>query len=210
MGLDDSHTVGTDSAGDPIAAAKHAARQRAREARECLDLTVCREHAVSIAALLLGLPELGGVATVLTYAALPAELDPSLAIDALRARGVRIAYTRIEAPGVLGLHSVHDGTELVPGPLSIRQPSEDSPRVAHDEIDIVIVPGVAFDERGARLGYGGGYFDRLLPLLREDCVRIGVAFDEQLIPEIPAQEHDEHVDIVVTPTRVIRPKRRAG
>lgn len=191
---------------DPIAAAKHAARQRAQEARECLDLTVCRKHAMAIAEHLLALPELTGAATVLTYAAMPAEIDPSLAIRDLRERGVRIAYTRIEAPGILGMHVVESETELVPGPLSIRQPSEGSPRVAHEEIDAVIVPGVAFAETGARLGYGGGYFDRLLPMLREDCVRIGVAFDEQLLPEIPAEGHDAYVDLVVTPTRVMRPK----
>lgn len=194
---------------DPVAAAKHAARQRAQETRACLDLTVCRKHAASIADHLLALPELASATMVLTYAALPAELDPSLAIDALRARGVRIAYTRIEAPGVLCIHIVDDETALVPGPLSIRQPAEDSPRVAPGEIDAVIVPGVAFDEAGARLGYGGGYFDRLLPMLRADCARIGIAFDEQLLPKIPAEEHDEHVDLVVTPTRVIR-SGRAG
>lgn len=187
---------------DPIAAAKQAARQRARDARESLDLTVCREHAVSIARQLLALPQLGGAKTILTYAALPAELDPSLAIEALRARGVAIAYTRIEAPGVLWMHLVDDETDLVPGPLFIRQPAESSPRVAAVDVDAVIVPGVAFDERGARLGYGGGYFDRLLPTLRDDCFRIGIAFDEQILDEIPAEEHDEHVDVVVTPTRV--------
>ena len=192
---------------DPIAAAKHAARRRAREARDCLDLAVCREHASSIASYLLALEELGGAATVLAYAALPAELDPSLAIEALRARGVRVAYTRIEAPGVLGMHVVDDEAELIPGPLGIRQPAADAPRVRHDEIDAVIVPGVAFDEHGARLGYGGGYFDQLLVLLRPDCARIGIAYDEQLLEEIPREEHDEHVDIVVTPTRVIRPTR---
>jgi 5-formyltetrahydrofolate cyclo-ligase len=196
-------------AADAIFAAKHAARQRAREARDCLDLAVCQEHAVSVARLLLSLPELAGVSTVLTYAALPAELDPARAIDALRQRGVRIAYTRIEAPGVLALHVIDSDTELLPGPLAIRQPSEASPRISPEQIDAVIVPGVAFDETGARLGYGGGYFDRLLPMLRQDCTRIGVAFDEQILPEIPAEEHDEHVDIVVTPARVIRPRRRA-
>jgi 5-formyltetrahydrofolate cyclo-ligase len=190
---------------DPIASAKHAARERARETRECLDLTVCREHAASVARLLLELPELDGVTTVLTYAALPAELDPSIAIARLRQRGVRIAYTRIESPGTLVVHEVDSETELIPGPLSIRQPSADSPRIPHEEIDAVIVPGVAFDATGARLGYGGGYFDRLLPMLRPDCARIGVAFDEQLLSEIPAEEHDEHVDVVVTPTRVLRP-----
>ncbi len=192
---------------DPIAAAKRAARMRAREARACLDAAVCREHASSIAAQLLALPELGGVKVVLTYAALPAELDPSAAIEALRARGVRIAYPRIEAPGVLGMHEVAAESELVPGPLSIRQPAADTPRIGAAEIDAVIVPGVAFDEHGARLGYGGGYYDQLLPRLRSDCTRIGIVFDEQLLGEIPCEEHDQHVDVVVTPTRVIRPAR---
>jgi 5-formyltetrahydrofolate cyclo-ligase len=199
-----------DPASDAVAAAKHAVRVRAREARESLDLTVVREHASSLAERLLALPELDGVATVLTYAATPEEIDPSLAVDALRAQGVRIAYTRIEAPGVLGIHAVASGAELVPGPLSIRQPRADAPRVICDEIDAVIVPGVAFDVDGARLGYGGGYFDRLLPMLRLDCARIGVAFDEQLLDEIPAEEHDEHVDLVVTPTRVIRPSTQSS
>ena len=195
------------SAADSILAAKHAARVRAREARECLDLTVCRAHAASLAERLLALPELASAGVLLTYAALPAEIDPSLAIDDLRARGMRIAYTRIEAPGMLGLHEVASEVELIPGPLGIRQPSRDTPRVAHESVDAVIVPGVAYDESGLRLGYGGGYFDRLLPLLRPDCVRIGVAFDEQLVASIPAEEHDAQVDIVVTPSRTIRPQR---
>jgi 5-formyltetrahydrofolate cyclo-ligase len=189
---------------DAIAAAKHAVRQRVQQARECLDLTVCRAHAVSVAQLLLDLPELADVQSVLSYAAMPAELDPSFAITALRQDAVRIGYTRIEAPGVLGVHIVEGETQLIPGPLSIRQPAEDLPRLPFDQIDAVLVPGVAFDESGARLGYGGGYFDRLLPLLRDDCARIGVAFDEQILEEIPAEEHDAFVDVVVTPTRVIR------
>ncbi|NTU70410.1 MAG: 5-formyltetrahydrofolate cyclo-ligase [Coriobacteriia bacterium] len=208
MSFDESLAADTPEP-DAITAAKHAARQRAREVRDCLDLDVCREHAASIATALSELRELGRVTTVLTYAALPAELDPSLAIDALRARGVRIAYTRIEGEGVLVMHEVSVESELIPGPLAIRQPSPDSPVVAHDAIDAVILPGVAFSEDGARLGYGGGYFDRLLPMLRRDCARIGVAFDEQILSEIPMREHDQHVDVIVTPTRVIRPPRRA-
>ena len=196
-------------AAEAVAAAKHSARVRAQEARTCLDLNVCRAHAFSLAERLLALPELATVGIVLSYAAMPAEIDPILATDALRARGVRIAYTRIEAPGILGIHEVADETALIPGPLSIRQPAQDSPRAACDSIDAVIVPGVAFDETGARLGYGGGYNDRLLPTLRDDCVRIGIAFDEQVLAEIPAEEHDEYVDIVVTPTRVIRPGGRS-
>lgn len=193
---------------DPIAAAKHAARVRAREAREALDLTVCRAHAASLAERLLALPELAGAKMVLAYAALPAEIDPGLAVDGLRRRGTRIAYTRIEAPGVLGLHEVDSEADLIPGPLGISQPSADAPRVEHAAIDAVIVPGVAFDESGKRLGYGGGYFDRLLPLLRPDCVRLGVAFDEQLLDHIPAEDHDVDMHIILTPSRTIRLQRQ--
>jgi 5-formyltetrahydrofolate cyclo-ligase len=64
---------------------------------------------------------------------------------------------------------------------------------------------VAFDERGMRLGYGGGYYDRLLPRLRPGCLRIGLAFEEQILAEIPAESHDAMVDLIVTQTRAIRP-----
>ncbi len=65
-------------------------------------------------------------------------------------------------------------------------------------IDVVIVPGVAFTEAGDRLGQGGGWYDRLLAEVRDDCVAIGVAFDEQLVDELPTDEHARQVDVVVT------------
>jgi len=189
---------------DPLAAAKRAARIGAQEARACLSRVECRTHAAAIADALLALPELARVRTILVYSALPAELDPALAVTTLRTRGVRVAYPRIEAPGVLGLHVVDHELELVPGPFGLSQPNDHALRARHDSIDAVIVPGVAFDESGRRLGYGGGYYDRLLPMLRPGCVRIGIAFDEQLLPRIPSEEHDVDVDMVVTPSRVIR------
>jgi len=161
--------------------------------------------AEDLARALLALPELAAVQTVLAHAALPNELDPLPAIWLLRKRGVRIAYPRIEAPGVLDLHFVDHEFDLVPGPFGLAQPTAHAPRTPHTLIDAVIVPGVAFDERGTRLGYGGGYYDRLLPMCRPDCVRIGVAFDEQLLAHIPAEDHDASMDVIVTPTRVLRP-----
>ncbi|HEY5539953.1 MAG TPA: 5-formyltetrahydrofolate cyclo-ligase [Coriobacteriia bacterium] len=188
-----------------VAQAKRAARARARQARDRVHQTERRAAAHALAYVLLELPELLGAATILGYAALPNELDPMPAIWRLRKRGVRIAYPRIEAPGVLGMHYVDHEMDLVPGPFGLAQPSEHAPHVAHDLIDGVIIPGVAFDEQGTRLGYGGGYYDRLLPMMRPDCVRIGIAFDEQVLPHIPTEEHDECVDVVVTPARIIRP-----
>jgi len=197
------------SSTDDVAAAKHAARARAREARDTVAVAERRLSAQVLSHALLELPELEIARVVLAYAALPNEIDPAPAIWRLRARGAAIAYPRIEAPGVLGLHLVGHELELVAGPFGLAQPSEHSPRAARSSIDAVILPGVAFDECGRRLGYGGGYYDRLLPTLRPDCLRIGIAFDEQLLEEIPSEEHDAQVHIVVTPSRVIRVSKNA-
>ncbi|MDR3687367.1 MAG: 5-formyltetrahydrofolate cyclo-ligase [Coriobacteriia bacterium] len=190
---------------EAVAQAKRAARSRARLARDSVQQTERRSAAHELAFVLLELPELSSVATILAYAALPNELDPMPAIWRMRKRGVRIAYPRIEAPGVLGMHYVDHEMELVPGPFGLAQPSEHAGHAPHQCIDAVIVPGVAFDVQGTRLGYGGGYYDRLLPMMRPECVRIGVAFDEQVLEHIPTEDHDECVDIVVTPARIIRP-----
>jgi 5-formyltetrahydrofolate cyclo-ligase len=193
------------AAEEAIARAKREARARARQARDQVIASERRTAAEQLAEALLALPELAAVSVVLAYASLPNELDPALAVLRLRQRGARIAYPRIESPGVLGMHYVDHEVELEPGPFGLAQPKSHALRAPHEAIDAVIVPGVAFDVRGTRLGYGGGYYDRLLPLCRPDCIRIGIAFDEQLLEHIPAEHHDACVDVVVTPQRTIRP-----
>ena len=192
------------TADDPVEAAKREAREYGRAARRAVDPTGFLRAAEQLADQLGKLPELAIARTVLAYGATPEEIDPILAVERLRSCGATIAYPRIEAPGVLGLHVVDDEAELVHGPFGLTQPAEDAPRIAPRGIDAVIVPGVAFDEACWRLGYGGGYYDRLLPQLREDCARIGVAYDEQVLETIPATEHDVRLHAVVTPTRVLR------
>lgn len=190
---------------EAVEAAKHAARSHARAARCALDDATCAEAARSAAERLLALPEFEPARTVLAYGATPEEIDPAGAVASLRGRGIAIAFPRVEAPGVLGLHLVGAGDTLAAGMFGILEPAADAPRIEPDAIDAVIVPGVAFDESCWRLGYGGGYYDRLLPLLRSGCARIGFAYDEQVLAAIPAQEHDVRLDAVVTPTRVLRP-----
>lgn len=73
------------------------------------------------------------------------------------------------------------------------------------ELDIVIVPGVVFDIYGNRLGYGKGYYDRLLSDLKGRTVIIGLAYDFQIVREIPAEKHDVNMDVIVTEKRIIRP-----
>jgi 5-formyltetrahydrofolate cyclo-ligase len=184
--------------------AKRSARIAAMSARDRLDRSSRDGASDSAADRLLKLPEIAVAEVVMVYFALPGEIDPLPAARALRSRGVTIAYPRVESPGVLGVYAVEDERTLVQGPFGLSEPADAARILDPTLIAAVIVPVVAFDERGMRLGYGGGYYDRLLPRLRPDCPRIGLAFDEQLLAVVPAEAHDAAMDLVVTQTRVVR------
>jgi len=70
------------------------------------------------------------------------------------------------------------------------------------EMDIVIVPGLAFDEEGHRIGYGSGYYDRYLKRVRPDCLKIGIAFDEQIVKKIIHEEHDVKMDLIISEKKI--------
>lgn len=75
---------------------------------------------------------------------------------------------------------------------------EDVPPPDPATVDVVVVPGIAFTAAGVRLGQGGGWYDRFLSLVGDDCVTIGVCFHEQVVAELPTEPHDVNVDVVVT------------
>lgn len=183
---------------------KRLRRETSRRARRAVGAVRRAADAAEAAVLLCGLPALAGVETALAYAATPEEIDVGPAVDILRARGVRVAYPRVCGPGKLTLHWVDDDAALAPGFCGIREPGADAPEAPIAEIDLVLVPGTAFDEQCCRIGMGGGFYDRLLPGLRPGALAVGIAFDEQVGSEVPREAHDVPLDAVVTPTRVIR------
>lgn len=71
-------------------------------------------------------------------------------------------------------------------------------QVLTETIDLAIIPGVAFDKRGGRLGHGAGYYDRLLPQLRQDCLKVGLGYACQVVAEVPCELHDVRMDVIVT------------
>jgi 5-formyltetrahydrofolate cyclo-ligase len=94
--------------------------------------------------------------------------------------------------------------DLVPGPRDILQPDESRCKIVPiDKIDIAIIPAVALDEKGGRIGSGNGYYDRLIPKLAITTRKVALAFEEQIIPQVPIESHDKHVDIIITENRVI-------
>ena len=92
--------------------------------------------------------------------------------------------------------------EIVAGRFWVREPKSSCAEIPPDQIDLVLVPGVAFDLRGNRLGRGRGFFDRLLANIRG--VKCGIAFDEMIVNEVPAGELDVPVDFILTPARCVK------
>lgn len=94
--------------------------------------------------------------------------------------------------------------DLEPGIFGIKEPREGAGRmVLPCDIDFIIVPGSAFDQKGNRIGYGGGFYDRFLRGTDNNCIKAGVAFDLQILDDLPVEDHDLPVDIVVTERNVL-------
>lgn len=115
------------------------------------------------------------------------------------AQGDKIALPRVvDRRGQMEARLVSSLEGLRPGEFQIPEPGPDAPLVDGGEIDICLTPGVAFDRRGARLGRGGGFYDRFLAGLRADCVKVALAFEWQIVDMVEPDEWDAPVDMLVT------------
>ncbi len=95
-------------------------------------------------------------------------------------------------------HQINDFTNLEERAFGLKEPDpKKSPLVPVKELDLIIVPGLAFDQEGARLGFGGGFYDRFLPKVRAKT--IALAFSCQLVSVVPTEEHDQKVDHIISP-----------
>lgn len=93
--------------------------------------------------------------------------------------------------------------DLRRGAFGILEPVNDTYQVHPREVDLAVIPGVAFDAERNRIGYGKGYFDRFIPLLSDDCTKAGLAYEIQIVNKIPAESHDRKLDVVITEKRII-------
>ena len=128
------------------------------------------------------------------YHALPEEADPALLLARLVETGCAIAFPRVvgrDQP--LEFHYVPDGEVLAPGSFGIPEPLEHWPRAVPD---VLLVPLLAFDAAGHRLGYGGGFYDRTFASL--NAVASGIAYAGQETASIPHEPHDRRLDGIVT------------
>lgn len=128
---------------------------------------------------------------------------------------VVIPYCTKDAEGLnrLGLWKLDDMQELQTGTWGILEPpkerwGEPGKEIAPEALDLIMVPGVAFDRRGGRLGNGAGYYDRLLKNVGKHTVLIGVCFEAQIMPEVVMEAHDIYMDYVITEAQIYRGERR--
>ncbi|MBQ0829428.1 5-formyltetrahydrofolate cyclo-ligase [Streptomyces tagetis] len=201
-----SGTRGADGSG------KRALRRALLAAREALEPGEVEAAAGELAARALTLPELAGARSVAAYVSVGAEPGTLALLDALRARGVRVLL-----PVLLADNDLDWGAYTGPGSLTrvrhggrmeLCEPSgEKLGPEAVTAADAVLLPGVAVDGRGMRLGRGGGSYDRVLARLERAGARpalLVLLYDAEVVERVPAEPHDRPVDAVVTPSGIRR------
>lgn len=194
-----------------IAERKKAIREEAharRNAQENKD-----ELSRKIVATFMALPEYAAAKTVMFYIDVRSEVRTRHDLENALGSGKRIIVPWCTVDGELELFHLESMDELATGMYKILEPKEELRSIAAkkpqiEELDLVMVPGVAFDRHGGRSGHGKGYYDKLLEHARLDTPLVALAFECQMFPEIPVAEHDIYMDKVVTEAAVYPGKGR--
>jgi 5-formyltetrahydrofolate cyclo-ligase len=187
---------------------KRALRRAMRAAREAVGPEQRESLTITAVERLLSLPVFDDVQSrvVAGYVAVGGELSPAGALAFVRDSGGTVALPRVsDTPPRLRFHTLPAGVRLRPGRFGLSEPPETAPEVSPRELAVMIVPGLAFDAAGRRLGFGGGYYDGVMDDARAGgAAVIGFAYDFQIVDRCPAGPDDRGVDLVVTDARVLR------
>lgn len=174
------------------------ANRKAQENKDELSRTICEKF--------VALESFAKARTVMAYIDVRTEVRTRQDLPTLLASGKRIVVPYC-VDNELELFLLEDMNELAIGMYKILEPKDElrplpDKRVDVSELDLIMVPGVAFDPRGARMGHGFGYYDKLLELARRDTPLVALAFECQLFPEIPTQDHDIFMDQIITESAI--------
>lgn len=187
---------------------KNKIREKALQARNSITRKYRAEKGSLIMERILKLPEFKQAHVVFFYASFRSEVETITSLRSTLAQGKRVILpVVIKKDTRLALYEILTFDELSPGYMGIPEPSRDNKKeIDLSLIDFVIIPGAAYDLTGSRIGYGGGYYDRLLELLDRDIPIVAPAFKEQVVDTIPSEPHDKKVTIIVTEDEVIHCK----
>jgi 5-formyltetrahydrofolate cyclo-ligase len=174
--------------------------------RDQIPLDIRTQKDLRIRAALFALPEFLSAKTVLLYASFRSEVETRTIIQESLAMEKRVLLPKVDANNSrLILYEIKSLSELARGYMGIAEPTlPDERRAFIDDADLAIIPGAAFDLSGNRLGYGAGYYDVLLSERKRNVPVIAIAYEEQLVTSISAEEHDVKVDVIITDERIVR------
>lgn len=167
---------------------KAATRERMKTLRARTPERARLERSKKIAEQLRGLPEYQSATHILLYSPTRGEVEVEAIEEHARSKGKRLVYPRVVGEE-LSLHEIRSRDELSEGAFGILEPTESAPLVSPDAIELALIPALAVDLNGTRVGWGGGFYDRLLPTLKF-AFRCGLIYDFQLIAESPREAHD--------------------
>lgn len=184
------------AAGNP----KAALRKQIIAARDALTPPARRALSARITPQLLALDAYRNARCVLAYMSFGSEFETAGLVEDALANGKQLCLPRVDSgTRQLALHRVEDlGRDLQSGVWGIREPLESCPPADLDRIDFVLLPGVAFTPRCERLGYGGGFYDRLIARFASRPPLVAAAYALQLCEDIPLDANDQRLDVVIT------------
>lgn len=176
--------------------------------RQALSQEEVQSKSQLIARRIVTLPEFCQAKTIMVYLAFRNEVDTQEIIQEALAQGKRIVVPISEPQErkIIPAEIKNYPADLQVGTYGILEPKPEAIYpVDPAEIDLVFIPGVAFDEKGYRLGYGAGYYDRFLSRLRPDVVTLALAYEMQILSDVYPESHDQKVGLIVTEERIIKP-----
>ena len=183
------------------------ANRNAQENKDALSEEICARF--------VALPAFLRAKTVMFYIDVRSEVRTRHALPSALTQGKKIIIPWCNEKGELELFHLENMDELALGMYKILEPKQElrglpTKQVGPKDLDLIMVPGVAFDRRGARMGHGKGYYDKLLQHARHDSPLVALAFECQLFPEIPMAVHDIHMDMIITERAIYDGKGRSA
>lgn len=189
---------------------KAEARKLCLARRASLDENERQKKSAAITQKVMALPEYHKAQTVMLFLNFRDEVETTALAEATRLNGKKLVLPRCAPQGVLLLKEICDLTcDIEPGVWGIREPKLINVDVDPSDIDLVVVPGAGFDLQGNRLGYGGGYYDRFFTRLPQSTPRVAIAFECQLMSEVPVDMHDAQMTMLITEQAVYDFRRRS-
>ena len=171
--------------------------------RAALTTAKRRQMSAAIAEHVCALPAFQDSQTVMLYMALPQEAQTAAILAESRYQGKRVTVPVVKPCGLVAAELPTGQLQFQPGPFDIPEPAVSTAIIPPEDINCVMVPGIAFDRRGARLGFGKGYYDRFLCRLPATTHVCGLAFSVQIVQHVPDLPHDVRMQSLVTEQGVL-------